>query len=118
LTSVGGGRNPETVGVTSTTTIWVGVASTTKVAEGDASGTTGGRVGEATGVNTGSGVAVAVLSGGGTIEDWNVERANAPPEAAKVSATARAMTVIRIVRFCGRVRKVQESPCAIRMVRL
>jgi hypothetical protein len=28
------------------------------------------------------------------------------------------MTVIRMARFCGRVRKVRKSPCAVRMVRL
>ena len=69
LTNVGGGRKLDTVGVASTTAGWVGVASTMKVAAGVASWIKGGKVGKSPGVIMGSGVAVAVLSGGGTMDD-------------------------------------------------
>ena len=56
------------------------------------------------------GETVSMISGDGTIDDWNVERASARPDAARVSATARAMTAIRIEMSCGLVRKVERFP--------
>lgn len=112
MTNVGGGRKLDMVGVVSTMMGCVGVASTTKVADGVASGITGGSVGKSPGVNVGSGVAVAVLSGGGTRDDWNVERASAPPDIEMVKTTARAKMMIRAGTFRGRVCKVKNRPCA------
>jgi hypothetical protein len=71
LTNVGGGRKLETVGVASRTIGKVGVNSTLKVGAGDASGIKGVMVAKApvSGVNTGSGVNVTMLSSGVSIAD-------------------------------------------------
>lgn len=69
-------------------------------------------------VSVASGDGDGVSSGDGGGEDWNVERANAPLDAAKVNATARAMTMIRSEMSRGLVRKVRERPWIVRIMRL